>query len=212
MLFVPDKGQPVPSGASRGAWQMFAQQATEYLVRESGGGALLLFTSRTAMEDAWKRLAPNLEAEGLECLKQGDEPTPVLIRRFKQDGNAVLFALRTFFEGVDIPGDALRLVVLDKLPFPVPTDLQFKARCESVNTRAGREVSFGQLSMPMMTLPLIQAAGRLLRTVTDRGVIAILDPRLTSKGYGVTILNSLPPARATTNPREVAAFMKAGQA
>jgi ATP-dependent DNA helicase DinG len=211
LLFVPDKNQPIPSGASMGAWRAFAQSATEYLVRQSGGGALLLFTSRSAMEEAYRRLADGFEQDGLEVLKQGDEPTPALIRRFKQDGNAVLFALRTFFEGVDIPGDALRLVVLDKLPFPVPTDLQFKARCDAANKRAGRDVSFREVSMPVMTLPLIQAAGRLLRTSDDRGVIAILDPRLMSKGYGAQILRSLPPARQTTDPREAAAFMKAGQ-
>jgi ATP-dependent DNA helicase DinG len=211
LLFVPDKDQPVPSGASKGAWQMFAQQATEYLVRQAGGGALLLFTSRSAMNEAYLRLAPGFEEDGLEVLKQGDEPTPVLIRKFKEDGNAVLFALRTFFEGVDIPGDALRLVVLDKLPFPVPTDLQFKARCDAANTRAGRDVSFREISMPVMTLPLVQAAGRLLRTATDRGVIAILDPRLMSKGYGAQILQALPPARRTTDPREAARFLQAMQ-
>ena len=211
LLFVPDKGQPIPSGATRNAWQMFAQTATEYLVRRSGGGALLLFTSRTAMEDAYRRLAQGFEDDGLLVLKQGDEPTPVLVRRFKENGNAVLFALRTFFEGIDIPGDALRMVVIDKLPFPVPTDLQFKARCDAANTRAGREVSFRELSMPMMTYPLVQAVGRLLRTVEDRGVLAILDPRLTSKGYGAQILDSLPPARRTTDPRVAAEFMQAGR-
>jgi ATP-dependent DNA helicase DinG len=211
LLFVPDKDQPVPAGATANAWRMFAQEATRYLVRESGGGALLLFTSRSAMEEAYKRLADGFELDGLEVLKQGDAPTPELVRRFKEDGNAVLFALKTFFEGIDIPGDALRLVVIDKLPFPVPTDLQFKARCDAANKRAGRDVSFRELSMPIMTLPLVQAVGRLLRSKDDRGVLAILDPRLTSKGYGAQVLASLPPARRTTNPREAAAFMQAGR-
>jgi ATP-dependent DNA helicase DinG len=209
LLYVPDRDRPIPAGKTRAAWQVFAQQATSYLVKESGGGALLLFTSRSAMNDSWNRLHAELEAEGLECLKQGDAPTSELIRRFKENGNGVLFALRTFFEGVDIPGDALRMVVIDKLPFPVPTDLQFAARCEAINARAGRDVSFRKLSMPVMTLPLVQAVGRLLRTKDDRGVLAILDPRLTSKPYGATILNSLPPAHVTTDPREAAAFMKA---
>jgi len=211
LLYVPEASVPLPQGKTLGAWRMYTQQVTEHLVRASGGGALLLFTSRSAMNEAWKAMAGNLELDGFECLKQGDEPTPVLIRKFKADGNAVLFALRTFFEGVDIPGDALRLVVLDKLPFPVPTDLMFKARCDAINKAAGRDVSFRELSMPVMTLPLIQAAGRLLRTKDDRGVIAILDPRLTSKGYGAQILQSLPPARITTDPREAAAFMAAGR-
>ena len=212
LLFVPDKDRPLPTGKSRAAWQVFAQQATGWLVKESGGGALLLFTSRSAMNQAWDALREELEDAGLECLKQGDAPTSVLVKRFKDDGNAVLFALRTFFEGIDIPGDALRLVVIDKLPFPVPTDLVFAARCEAVNAAAGRDVSFRKLSMPVMTLPLVQAVGRLLRTKDDRGVLAILDPRLKAKPYGRQILDSLPPARVTTDPREAGAFMRAGRA
>ena len=211
LIYVPDKDRPIPSGATMTAWRAFAQQAMRVLVTESGGGAMLLFTSRSAMEEAWKLLADGFEQDGMEVLKQGDLPTAELVARIKEHGNAVLFALRTFFEGVDIPGDALRLVVIDKLPFPVPTDLQFAARCEKVNKAAGRDVSFGRISMPMMSLPLIQAAGRLVRTSTDRGVIAILDPRLTSKGYGSQILRALPPARRTTDPAEAVAFLKAGR-
>lgn len=212
LLFVPDRDRPLPVGATKGAWQVFAQEATGWLVKESGGGALLLFTSRSAMEKTWEALHESLELAGLECMKQGDAPTSELIRQFKEDGNAVLFALRTFFEGIDIPGDALRLVVIDKLPFPVPTDLLFAARCAAVNDAAGHDVSFQKLSIPVMSLPLIQAVGRLLRTRDDRGVLAILDPRLMSKSYGKTILKSLPPARVTTNPREAGAFMQAGRA
>jgi ATP-dependent DNA helicase DinG len=94
----------------------------------------------------------------------------------------------------------------------VPTDLQYAARCEAVNRRAGRDVSFRKLAMPVMTLPLVQAVGRLLRTKDDSGVLAILDPRLTAKPYGKQILASLPPAHVTTDPREAGAFMKAHQA
>lgn len=209
VLYVPERTVPAPAGKDMGAWRVYAQQATYNLVQASGGGAMLLFTSRANMEDAWKRLRFQFEDLGLQVMKQGDAPTGELIRRFRQDGNAVLFGLKTFFEGVDIQGEALRLVIIDKLPFPVPTDLQFAARCGAVNRAAGRDVSFNQLSMPMMTLPLIQAAGRLLRHASDRGVIAILDPRLTAKGYGATILNSLPPARVTTDWQEAAAFLKA---
>jgi ATP-dependent DNA helicase DinG len=207
VLYVPDRDKPIPSGQTATAWKGFAQTAMRHLIDASGGGSLLLFTSRSAMEDAWSRLRGDLEMQGLEVLKQGDAPTHELVTRFKDDGNAVLFALRTFFEGIDIPGDALRLVVIDKLPFPVPSDLQFAARCEAVNKRAGRDVSFQKLSLPMMTLPLVQAFGRLLRTTTDRGLVAILDPRLTGKGYGTTILNSLPPAKTTTDLREAIAFL-----
>jgi ATP-dependent DNA helicase DinG len=208
MLYVPERTVPVPSGKDIPAWRAYTQEVTRGLVTASGGGALLLFTSRSGMNEAHKAMAESFEYAGLEVLKQGDAPTPELIRRFKEDGNAVLFALRTFFEGIDIPGDALRLVLLDKLPFPVPSDLLFAARCAKINRKYGQDVSFRRLSMPMMTLPLVQAAGRLLRTVTDRGVIAILDSRLTSKPYGKQILNSLPPARQTTDPHDAVAFLE----
>lgn len=208
MLYVPQRDVPAPQGKDMTAWKTFAQVTTDFLVTGSGGGALLLFTSRANLTDAWNRLHGQWEDKGLEVMKQGDAPPAELVRRFREDGNAVLFALRTFFEGIDIPGDALRLVVIDKLPFPVPTDLQFAARCDAVNKAAGRDVSFRKLSMPVMTLPLVQAAGRLLRHADDRGVIAILDPRLMSKGYGAEIIRALPPAKLTTDPREAAAFLK----
>lgn len=207
LLYMPDRNVPLPAGSTKASWQGYAQGAMQNLVTASGGGALLLFTSRSAMESAYRLLAPALQMSGLEVLKQGDATSGELVKKFKADGDAVLFALRTFFEGVDIPGDALRLVIIDKLPFPVPSDLQFAARCDAVNRAAGRDVSFRQLSMPMMTWPLMQASGRLLRNETDRGVIAILDPRLTAKGYGADILRALPPARRTTDTAEAVKFL-----
>jgi ATP-dependent DNA helicase DinG len=207
VLFTPDKDQPAPSGTSKSAWLAYAQSATKWLVEQSQGGALLLFTSRLAMNEAYKSLAAGFQAQGLHVMRQGDAPSGELVRMMKEDGNSVLFALRTFFEGIDIPGDALRLVVIDKLPFAVPTDLVYKARAEAIVRRYGKWADFNKIMVPQMALILTQAFGRLIRHADDKGVIAILDPRLNSKGYGKQILKALPPARQTTDPRIAGEFL-----
>jgi ATP-dependent DNA helicase DinG len=208
MLFTPESGKPEPVARTLTAWRAYSQGATRYLVTQSGGGALLLFTSRSAMNSAYDALADDFRDMGLTVLKQGDSTPGELVRVMKDDGHAVLFALRTFFEGVDIQGSALRLVVLDKLPFTPPTDLVHKAREEALVRRYRSErAGFDHLAIPEMTLVLTQAFGRLIRHVTDRGVVAILDPRLNSKGYGRRIMAALPPATRTTDPREAAEFL-----
>jgi ATP-dependent DNA helicase DinG len=212
ILFTPAKGAPEPVGQNVQAHRTYAQAVTAHLVRESGGGALLLFTSRSAMNEAWSGLADQFAARGLHCMKQGDAPAGELVRVMKEDGNAVLFALRTFFEGIDIQGSALRLVVIDKLPFTPPTDLVHKARCEAVNAEYNDQwAMFEKLIVPEMLLILTQAFGRLIRHADDKGVIAILDPRLNSKGYGRKILAALPPARQTTDVEAASAFLRSAR-
>jgi ATP-dependent DNA helicase DinG len=212
MLFTPAKGAPEPTGQNVPAWRTYAQAVSAHLVRESGGGALLLFTSRSAMNEAWSGLASQFDAQGLRCMKQGDAPAGELVRMMKEDGNAVLFALRTFFEGIDIQGTALRLVIIDKLPFTPPTDLVHKARCEAVNAEYNDQwAMFDKLIVPEMLLVLTQAFGRLIRHADDKGVIAILDPRLNTKGYGRKILAALPPARQTTDVEAASAFLRSAR-
>src|SRR6516164_3146416 len=206
-VFIPGADVPAPTGASLQAWRSWAQEATQYLVTKAAGGALLLYTSRTGMEDAYRRLAPAFEEQGLLVLKQRDALPAQLIKQFKANGNAVLFGLRTFMEGIDVQGPALRLVVLDKLPFAVPTDILNKARCSRLDTLAGRRVSFYRLTVPEMSLVLIQAFGRLIRHIDDKGVVAILDPRLVAKTYGRSIVESLPPAPVTHDVKQAAAFL-----
>lgn len=210
MTFVPDKNQPDPS-RDRSRWASYAQQTTRELVQAAGGGALLLYTSRKAMRDAYELLSPVLEMAGYTCLMQGEHGTnKEIAARFQADTHSVLFALKSFFTGVDFAGETCRLVVIDKLPFPVPSDILFAARAELVNRRHGDAwASFNHLSVPMMTLVLIQGAGRLIRSVNDRGVIAILDPRLSSKSYGKKIVRSLPPAPVTNRVADVAGFFAA---
>ena len=208
VLFTPDKDRPEPVQKTVTAWKNYAQGVTRQLVRASGGGALLLFTSRTAMNEAYAALAGDFRDDDLTVLKQDDSTPGELVRVMKEDGHAVLFALKTFFEGVDIPGSALRLVVLDKLPFVPPTDLVHKAREEAVARRFGTQrAGFDHLSVPEMILTLIQAFGRLIRSTEDRGVVAILDSRLNSKGYGRKIMEALPPARRTSDIRVAADFL-----
>lgn len=209
LLFTPDRNQPEPTFKTMPAWRSYAQAATKYLVTESRGGALLLFTSRSAMNESYEALAGDFRQQGLHVMRQGDTTTSELVRVMKEDGNAVLFALRTFFEGIDIQGDALRLVIMDKLPFAVPTDLVHKAREEALIRETGnRWAGFDKLSVPQMVLVLTQGFGRLIRHAEDRGVVAILDPRLSSKPYGKKILGMLPPAARTTDPQKAAEFLR----
>lgn len=209
-LFVPAKGNPDPS-RERGAWLSYSQNTTRDLVRAAGGGALLLFTSRAAMKSSYETLRDVLEDAGYTCLMQGEHGTnKEIAARFTSDTHSVLFALRSFFTGVDFSGETCRLVIIDKLPFPVPSDILFAARAERVNRRYGDSwASFNKLSVPMMSLVLIQGFGRLIRSVSDRGVVAILDPRLTSKGYGRKIMGTLPPAPVTHKVDDVAGFYSA---
>lgn len=201
--FLPDRSQPSPK--ARDAWMRYSSETTMDLVEASGGAALLLFTSRAAMQASHRVLAPRLARMGHTVLMQGEAPNADLARRFKEDTSSVLFALRSFFTGVDFSGDTLRLVVIDKLPFPVPTEPVFAARAEQVKARGGSD--FSGLSVPIMTLILTQAFGRLIRSKTDSGVVAILDSRLTSTPWGAKIARSLPPAPVVTDLKAAQAFL-----
>lgn len=206
-LFIPTKDDPAPNGQTTQEWKTWAREVTRHMVLEAGGGALLLFTSRTAMNESYRLLGPAFEAAGLRVLVQnGEMPNSQMLKIFKEDEDSVLFGLKTFMEGVDVKGRSLRLVVLDKLPFAVPTDVLYQARCSAIDRRGGR--SFNEMTVPQMTLVLTQAAGRLIRHRDDRGVVAVLDSRLKGKGYGNQILTSLPPMPQLTDPRQAASFLK----
>jgi ATP-dependent DNA helicase DinG len=127
-----------------------------------------------------------------------------LLHTFKNTPHAVLFGTRSFWEGVDVPGDALSLVIIDKLPFPSPRDPLHEARSDQVQQKGGN--SFFEYTLPLMILTLKQGFGRLIRAKTDRGVVAILDDRLSAKRYGNTVLRSLPPARTSRRFSDVHRF------
>lgn len=207
LLFVPPAAAPAPKGNDKTAWMGYATTMTRELVSAAGGGALLLFTSRKAMDNAYENLAPVFEGMGYTCFKQGQDTNKVLAEKFTEDTHSVLFALKSFMTGVDFQGDTCRLVVIDKLPFPVPSDPIFAARADQIDRHGGR--SFNDLTIPMMTLTLEQAYGRLIRTSQDRGVVAILDSRLSSTGYGKKIVNNLPGSPRTTALTDVQRFFSA---
>lgn len=196
-LYIPQDMDPSP--ATRQRWSAKCEVTMSKLVKAAGGRALLLFTSRTALNQAYDAVAPQLEEAGLQVLKQGGLLTNrQLAEEFKADETSVLFALKSFMTGIDVQGDALRLVVIDKLPFPVPSDVVWAARCAAVDRDARNQWvdgAFPKLTVPAMALTLLQAFGRLIRTRNDRGMVAILDSRLLTKNYGKKMLKALPPAR-----------------
>ena len=203
LLFVP--GPKMPSPKNRGAWLTYSATATMELISAAKGGALLLYTSRSAMQAAYEDLKPRIEALGYTVLAQGiSGSNKEIAATFAEDTHSVLFALKSFFTGVDIPGEACRLVVIDKMPFPVPSDPVFQARSDEVKKAGGSD--FSKLSVPMMTLTLVQGYGRLIRTKTDIGVVAILDSRLSGTSWGQRIVDSLPDSPATTDLGEVRDF------
>ncbi len=145
-------------------------------------------------------------AEGIKLLKQGDKPIPKLIEAFKKDGHAVLLGTNSFWQGIDVAGTALSLVIITKLPFSVPDEPIIEARMEELIRQ--EKDPFMNYQVPQAILMMSQGIGRLMRRKTDFGVIAILDPRITSKFYGRYFLNSLPPAHKTNSIKEIGAFFK----
>jgi len=156
----------------------------------SEGRALVLFTSYRLLREVHQRLAPYLEERGIPVYKQGQDDRSRLLERFKREEKSVLFATDSFWEGVDVPGDALRLVIITRLPFRVPSEPVLKARVDAVNARGGN--AFMELSLPEAVMKLKQGFGRLMRQTSDYGGVMILDNRVITKRYGGLFLDSLP--------------------
>lgn len=203
MLYIPSH-LPEPSQRTRQQWSVQMRETIVELVEASRGRALLLFTSYREMAACYDAIAHRLN---YVSRKQGDAPHRVLYEWFAENTDSVLFATKSFFTGIDVAGESCSLVVLDKLPFAVPTDPMVEARCEAIERDGGNV--FREFTIPEMVLPLKQGFGRLIRRSTDRGTVSILDPRLVKKGYGKTILRSLPPARRTETIDDVKGFFAA---
>jgi ATP-dependent DNA helicase DinG len=174
------------------------------LITAAGGRTLALFTSYRAMDLA---AAAVRERVDVPILTQRDLPKPALVARFAADESTCIFATAGFFQGIDVPGRTLSLVVVDRLPFPRPDDPLLSARREAVGPAA-----FSEIDVPRAAMLLAQAAGRLIRTATDRGVVAVLDRRLGSASYRWQIVQALPPMRRTRDRAEVEAFLAAPDA
>jgi ATP-dependent DNA helicase DinG len=181
-----------------------ASKEIERLIEVSRGRTLCLFTSWSGLQQVNDRLQNPAAGVIWPLRAQGDAPRNALLTWFKDTPNGVLLATRSFWEGVDIPGDTLSLVVMDKLPFPSPGDPLHSARMKALED-AGHS-SFGEYMTPLMTLTLKQGFGRLIRRAADKGVVAILDERLSSKGYGRQSRGDLPPAPFSRDFRDVHRF------
>lgn len=164
------------------------------------GRAFVLFTSHAALQ----RARVDLEEDGWSLLVQGDAPKAALVETFRRTDRAVLLGTSSFWHGVDVQGEALSLVIVDKLPFDVPSDPLVAARIERIREAGGNP--FAEYQTPLAVLELKQGLGRLLRSRVDRGILAVLDPRITTKAYGKTFLASLPPYRVVRDLEACAAF------
>jgi ATP-dependent DNA helicase DinG len=173
------------------------------LLEAVGGGAFLLFTSYRALNRAaeWLERQPAIG----RLLVQGRGARSELLNEFRTDGNAVLLGTGSFWQGVDVRGPALRLVLIDKLPFAVPSDPLVQARVAAIR-RAGGD-AFNEFQLPQAVLTLKQGVGRLIRDFDDRGLVVIGDPRLRTRPYGRVFLRSLPPMPVLDELEEALAFV-----
>ena len=203
LLYVP-RSLPDPRQPS---WTDAATDELTALVAAAGGRALVLCTSRRAVE----RFAAALrEHTGHPVLAQGDEVNAALLDRFAAEETSCLVATRAFWQGVDVPGPACVLVVIDRLPFARPDDPLEQARREAVEATGAS--AFAEVDLPAAALTLAQGAGRLLRRTTDRGVVAVLDPRLATAGYRRVLLDALPPMRRSVTRADAVAMLAEARA
>ena len=197
LLYIPP-GLPAPSAPE---YTDRVIEASLPVLRASRGRAFILFTSHRALKVAATRLRDRLE---YPLLVQGDAPRSELLRRFRDMGNAVLLGTSSFWEGVDVRGEALSCVIIDKLPFASPDDPVLQARAAAME-QAGRS-PFTEYQLPEAVITLKQGVGRLIRDESDHGVLMLCDPRLLNKGYGKTFLASLPPMPVTRELRDIEQF------
>jgi ATP-dependent DNA helicase DinG len=194
LLYLPAQ-MPDPRSSN---WSEAAAAEVVKIVTATQGRAFVLSTSLAGMQSLYDLAMPELD---YPCLLQGSASKGQLLARFRETPNAVLFATSSFWQGVDVRGEQLSCVIIDKLPFAVPTDPIVAARQRYIEEEGGS--SFHEYSVPQAIISLKQGLGRLIRSTTDRGVLAVLDPRLRTKSYGRIFLNSLPQCRVTSRIDEL---------
>ena len=188
---------PLPNVEGAAHLQRTVEAAAE-LIAMTEGGIFVLFTSHRDVKEGARLLRDRGVAAAHPLLVHGESPRDDLLRRFREHGDAVLVGTASFWEGVDVPGRALRGLVLAKIPFRVPTEPMTAAQCEAIEAEGGD--AFADYMIPHAALRLKQGFGRLIRTATDHGVVMICDPRVVTKGYGRRLLEGLPPARRLQGP------------
>ena len=199
LLYLPP-GMPPPRDPN------FLPQATERIRRVleiTRGRAFCLFTSHAQMRELHDRLLMQLP---YPLLMQGSAPRHVLLQQFRDTPNAVLFGTSSFWQGIDVQGEQLSCVIIDKLPFAVPSDPIMKARTDAITAAGGN--AFNDLQVPQAVIALKQGFGRLIRSLSDRGVLMLLDPRIRTTRYGATFLDSLPPYARTDDITDVERFFE----
>jgi ATP-dependent DNA helicase DinG len=184
---------------------MLAARRIRRLLEISRGRAFVLFTSYAQMREVYQRLLGEVE---FPLLLQGDRPKSALLDEFRRTPNSVLFATSSFWQGVDVQGEQLSCVIIDRLPFAVPSDPVVAARVKAIDADGGN--AFFQYQVPAAVITLKQGFGRLIRSLHDRGVLALLDNRILKKAYGRIFLESLPNYRRTTDIGEVEKFFAVG--
>ena len=197
VLYLP---RTMPAPNTQGFTDAVAQEVRS-LLHITSGRAFLLFTSYANLHDVHDKLESTVP---FPLLAQGTAPRSVLLKEFRETPNAVLLATASFWQGVDVSGDTLSCVVIDKLPFASPGDPLTAARMENIEQNGDNP--FSEYQVPLAILALLQGLGRLLRHRSDRGVLALLDPRLRTKGYGKRFLDSIPPAPVTHKLADVERF------
>ncbi len=170
-------------------------------VDRTDGHAFVLFTSYASMRRAATALSDWFRERGLGLLSQADGmPRTQMLQRFRDEPNSVLFGTDSFWQGVDVPGNALQNVIITKLPFRVPTEPVLAARLETIRAQGGNP--FGDYQLPEAALKLKQGFGRLIRSAKDSGIVVILDPRISTKNYGPFFLQSLPDCEPNFEPAD----------
>ncbi len=198
ILYLPPR---MPDPRDR-EWTNAATEEVIRILNATEGRAFVLSTSFAGMQSLFENVWSEID---YPCLVQGSASKGQLLKQFRETPNAVLFATASFWQGVDVRGEQLSCVIIDKLPFAVPTDPIVAARQRAIEDSGGS--SFYEYSVPQAIISLKQGLGRLIRSTTDRGVLAILDPRLRTKGYGRTFLQSLPPCRVTSRIEDLASIL-----